>query len=267
MQISRSSLILTAFIMCSPLVFTSGAALAFDASKVLEGNAPSNKVFGFFRSFRKAGKKDDALDVLKYAAENGNLAAQWKLGRMYQTGDGVPQDPLAAFNFFQKLAERYHGLRPNSADWQFSANAFVALGHYYKNGIPDTTVSADWKQARVMYTTAALVFGHPEAQFELGRMELNQASGKVRSKRRALRMLRAAHRKGHVGAQALLGHALFQGEYMKRDAVRGLAMLSQARENSGPRHSEWITALQEEDFSLASESERRRAGVLMAAQN
>jgi len=206
------------------------------------------------------------VSVLKYAAENGNLAAQWKLGRMYQTGDGVPQDPYAAFNFFKQLAERYRDVRPNSANWQFSANAFVALGNYYKDGIPESGVVADWNQARIMYTTAAMVFGHPEAQFELGRMELDQASS-ASGRRHALRMLRTAYRKGHIGAQALLGHVLFQGEYMQRDAVRGLAMLSEARENAGPLHLEWISALQEEDFSLASEGERRRAIEIIAAQN
>ncbi|MBL4890760.1 MAG: sel1 repeat family protein [Rhizobiaceae bacterium] len=266
MRIFKPSYLLSALIVFAPLALASGAAHAFDASKILEGDTTSKKVFGFFRSFRKDGRKEDALGVLKYAAENGNLAAQWKLGRMYQTGDGVSQDPLAAFNFFKKLAEKSHDVRPNSADWQFSASAFVALGRYYQLGIPGSDLTPNWKQARIMYTTAAMVFGHPEAQFELGRMELNRA-GNVYNQRRALRMLRAAHRKGHVGAQALLGHVLFQGEYMKRDAVRGLAMLSQARENAEPRHLDWIAALQEEDFSLASEDERRRAIKLLQAQN
>lgn len=267
MQISRGITLLSALIVCTPLALAGGAAHAFDASSVIEGDASSNKVFSFFNSFRKQGKKDEAIDLLKFAAENGNMAAQWKLGRMYQTGDGVAQDPLAAFNFYKQLAEHYRDIPKNSAEWQFSANAFVALGHYYKNGIPDSGIAANWIQARVMYTTAALFFGHPEAQFELGRMELDRAKGKSSSRRRALRMLRAAHRKGHVGAQALLGHVLFQGEFMKRDAVRGLAMLSQARESSDARHSEWITALQEEDFSLASETERTRANALIKAQN
>ncbi|MFK5977322.1 MAG: tetratricopeptide repeat protein [Rhizobiaceae bacterium] len=266
MRIFKPSYLLSALILCTPLALAGGAAHAFDASKVLEGDTTSKKVFSFFRSFRKDGRKEDALGVLKYAAENGNLAAQWKLGRMYQTGDGVPQDPLAAFDFFKKLAERSRDLRPNSADWQFSANAFVALGRYYQEGIPGSELTPDWKQARVMYTTAAMVFGHPEAQFELGRMELERA-GNAYSQRRALRMLRAAHRKGHVGAKALLGHVLFQGEYIRRDPVRGLAMLSQARENAEPRHLGWIAALQEEDFSLASEDERRRAVELLQAQN
>src|SRR5271154_5487084 len=33
-----------------------------------------------------------ALTALEYAADQGQLAAQWKVGRMYAVGDGVPQD-------------------------------------------------------------------------------------------------------------------------------------------------------------------------------
>lgn len=266
MRIFKPSYLLSALIVCTPLALAGGAAHAFDASKVLEGDTTSNKVFKFFRTFRKDGRKEDALGVLKYAAENGNLAAQWKLGRMYQTGDGVPQDPLAAFDFFKKLAEKSDDLIPNSADWQFSASAFLALGRYYQEGIPDSDITPNWIKARIMYTTAAMVFGHPEALFELGRTELDRAENEF-AQRRALRMLRAAHRKGHVGAQALLGHTLFQGEYMKRDAVRGLAMLIQAKENAAPRHVDWISVLQEEDFSLATEAERRRAIEVLRAQH
>ena len=266
MRIFKPSYLLSALILCTPLALASGAAHAFDASKILEGDTTSKKVFKFFRSFRREGRKEEALGILKFAAENGNVAAQWKLGRMYQTGDGVPQDSLTAFDFYKKLAEESRDLRPNSAEWQFSANAFVALGRYYQLGHPESNIAPNIDQARVMYTTAAMVFGHPEAQFELGRMELDRA-GNAFSQRRALRMLRAAHRKGHVGAQALLGHVLFQGEFMNRDAVRGLAMLIQAKENAAPRHIEWIAALQEEDFSLATESERRRAIEILQAQN
>jgi len=238
---------------------------AFDASKVIEGDASSNKVFRFFRSFNKQGKKEEALSVLKYAAQNGNSAAQWKLGRMYQTGDGVPQNSLEAFNFYRRLADRYQEVHPRSPDWQFRANAFVALGHYYQTGIPEGGIVADWSKARVMYTTAAMVFGHPDGQFELGRMELKRARNSSTS-RRAVKMLRRAHRKGHIGAQALLGHALFEGEHVNRDAVRGLAMLTQATQNAPNVHRQWISALQEDAFSVATEEERRLAIALIEVQ-
>jgi TPR repeat protein len=30
--------------------------------------------------------------------------AQWKLGRMYADGEGVPRDDLRAFNYFSQIA-------------------------------------------------------------------------------------------------------------------------------------------------------------------
>ena len=65
-----------------------------------------------FRSYKNQGKEQEALQILEYAAQNGNHAAQWKLGRMYQTGDGVPHNHVEAFNFFQKLTEGYRFLQP-----------------------------------------------------------------------------------------------------------------------------------------------------------
>src|SRR5215469_18093239 len=38
--------------------------------------------------------KPTALMALQYAAEQGQPVAQWKLGRMYADGDGVPRDDL-----------------------------------------------------------------------------------------------------------------------------------------------------------------------------
>ena len=116
-----------------------------------------------------------------------------------------------------------------------------------------------------MYTTAAYFFRHPEGQFELGRMNLENARTR-RGARRALGLLKKAHKKGHVGAKALLGNAMFQGEYVRRDPITGLVMLTEARDKArGPRH-EWIATLQEEAFALATEEERRRVIQLIEAQ-
>ncbi len=35
---------------------------------------------------------DDSLDIIREAAEQGDAKAQYKLGCMYDNGDGVPQD-------------------------------------------------------------------------------------------------------------------------------------------------------------------------------
>src|SRR6202050_4344831 len=52
---------------------------------------------------RPLDEKAKALTALQYAAEQGQPAAQWKLGRMYADGDGVPQDQMRAFNYFSEI--------------------------------------------------------------------------------------------------------------------------------------------------------------------
>jgi TPR repeat protein len=52
-------------------------------------------------------EKAKALTALQYAADQGQPAAQWKLGRMYADGDGVPQDQMRAFNYFSEIANTH----------------------------------------------------------------------------------------------------------------------------------------------------------------
>ena len=88
-------------------------AYGFDPSKVFEGEMSPQKIFKFYFDARKNGQPEEAVSVLKYAAEHGNQAAKWKLGRMYETGDGVECDPLTAFNIFKGITEQYSGANPN----------------------------------------------------------------------------------------------------------------------------------------------------------
>lgn len=238
---------------------TPQGALAFDPEQVFENKKPtSSKLFRFFFKARESGKEEDAVSALKYAADQGNPAAQWKLGRMYQIGDGVPKDPGEAFRFFEKIVVRYIDARPGTPEWQFTSSAMVALGHYHKNGIPDAGIAQDRSRAQVMFTTAATYFDNPEAQYELARLYLegeNSAGDVIQ----AARMLKLASATGHAGAEAMLGKLLFDGEHLRRDPVRGLTMLLTAKSHASAKDVEWISNIQEEAFALATEEERRQA--------
>lgn len=258
MQISNLKRFLISSIAGVGLFSSAQFSHAFDASEILQSDTSSNKVFEFFFTFRQKGKSEEAFQVLKYAADNGNPAAQWKLAKSYQNGDGVEQDPLQAFSMFQRIADQYSLARPNTPNWQFSADALVQLGNYYKNGIEDTDIQADRNKAQVMYTTAAMVFRHAGAQFELGRMQLYDGKG-FGDPRLGIRNLSLAYKKGHVGAEALLGYSIFEGEYIKRNPVRGLIMLCNALSRSNEYDAEWITPLYEEVLSLATPEQRMEA--------
>jgi len=253
----RIAAILVCAVVLGPI--TGKPALAFDPSKVFAEEKPTVRtIFKFFFSARKKGQEEDAIGALKYAADQGNHAAQWKLGRMYQTGDGVKKNPAEAFGFFKRIVENYSDARPGSADWQFTANAMVALGRYYNMGVPEAGISRDPAEALTMYTTAATYFGHPEAQFELARMYLegDNSQGDVIQ---AARMLKTAADNGHVGAEALLGHLLFEGQHLRRDPARGLSMMMSAQKRATGDQYAWISQMQEEAFALATEDERRSA--------
>jgi TPR repeat protein len=202
----------------------------------------------------RAGEKAKAVTSLQYAAEAGHALAQWKLGRMYAEGDGVPQNNLRAFEYFSRIANGYADDSPGTAQARFVANAFVALGHYYLDGIPDTPIKADPTRAREMFSYAASYFGDPDAQYYLARLYLD-GRGVLRDPRQAARWLNRAAHKGQHHAQALLGRMLFKGEDLPRQAARGLMWLTLARE-SASADEKWIAELYDSAFKQATDDER-----------
>jgi TPR repeat protein len=140
------------------------------------------------------------------------------------------------------------------------SDAFVALGRYYQNGIPDTDITPNHDRARQFFTYAASYFGDDEAQLNLARMYYKGEGGE-RDPLQAARWAKLAADKGNVGAQALLGHLLFEGDGLKREPVVGLMFLSIARQRAEPGQR-WIQELQEQALSVASEAERRTAIAL-----
>lgn len=260
---------LSSFCIVLPLTLSVGltSSHAFDASQVIKGDAASGQIFEYFFKFKEDGKPEDAVEVLKYAADKGNSAAQWKLARIYQTGDGVEQNELEAFVIFQKIAHQSAYAIPNTPNWQYGADAFVALGKYHYNGIPNTYVNPDEGKARVMFTTAAMVYRHPEAQFELGRMQINNDKiyGQGRS---GIRNLSLAYEKGHVGAEALLGYSIFEGIHTRYDPVRGLFMIGNAKRRATAHDLEWINQIYDETYSLARPEHREEAvNMLLSTAN
>ncbi|MCB1386112.1 MAG: sel1 repeat family protein [Nitratireductor sp.] len=255
-----------ALIANGAVLASGGKARAFDPKKVFKEEKPSaKKLFRFYLKKKEEGDEDEALDVLQYAAEQGNQTAQWKLGKMYESGDSVARDPAKAFEFYKRIADHYGEARPNTPEWAITGKAMVALGHYYSRGMPEAGITVDQNEARVMYTTAAMYFRDSDAQFELGKLLL-EGENTQEEARQGIRMLQLADQKGHVGALALLGHALVEGEYVQQDVVRGLTMLTRANEKATPDMLPWINGLQQEAFALASVEQRQQAIAAVQSQ-
>jgi TPR repeat protein len=228
---------------------------------MLDAETP-NEAFRMGYSAYQAGNTTAAVEALQFAANKGHPMAQWKLGRMYASGDGIERDPLKAFALFSEIANAYADENPRAPSAPFVADAFVALGSYYRDGIPGSDVKPDFRRARQMFTYAASYFGDADAQLNLAHM-YNEGEGGDRDPRQAVRWAKLAADKGNVAAQAMLGNLLFQGDGVQRQPVIGLMFLTVARERAGGGE-QWIRDMHEEAFSLASETERRTATALAA---
>ncbi|TIV81610.1 MAG: sel1 repeat family protein [Mesorhizobium sp.] len=218
-----------------------GQAMAFD-DKVFDdktGVKPQSSpwaVFQFGFSAYKSGHKDQAVEAYKYAAENGQIGATWKLARMYAEGDGVTRDDYAAFKFFSEIVDQ--DVEPGSPEESYVSDALVALGDYLRKGIPGTPVEENEVAAQEYYMRAAANYRNPNAQFEIGRMFLKGEGGVKASVK-----------------QATLGNLLFQSGKI----VRGLAMMTAALQRAPAADQPWIRSMQEEAFAAAGEADRRTA--------
>jgi uncharacterized protein len=227
------------------------------------GGLSSFQAFESGRRALLAGDTKAGLRALEYAAVNGLPMAAWKLGRMYADGDGVTQSDLRAFEYFRGIADDHADEVPGTKQARFVANAFVALGTYYLEGIPNSDVKADADRAREMFAYAASYFGDPDAQYQLGRMYLDgQGGGGIKEPKQAARWLSLAARKGQYQAQAVLGAMLFKGEYVPRRGPAGLMWLTLARDAAAPRET-WITDLYAAALKQATEDERAVALVYL----
>lgn len=204
------------------------------------------------------GDFDLALRRFGEAAEDGHPLAQWKLGRMYQDGDGVAADALKAFRYFTDVALGSGDEPPNSANAPFVAYALVAIGKYYLTGIEGTDIRQNSAKARKIFRYAASYYGNAEAQYNLGLM-FADGTGGTQDKRMAARWLKLAAEKGQHKAQALLGRMMFMGDGIPQRVSEGLMWLTIAREHAKGKEDDWIRNDQERAFALATETERRTA--------
>jgi uncharacterized protein len=227
-------------------------ASALDPSAGVTRESGPFDLFRFGFSAYKEGRKDEAVEAYRYAAEKGHRGARWALANMYAYGDGVEENDYEAFKIYDQIARQ--GVEPGSEDTGYFVNALLALANYYQRGIPGSPIGMDLVQARQLYFHAASAFGVPEAQFELARMMLDGRGGDD-DPDQAKRWLNRARQLGHAGATALLGHVLFQEGHV----VRGLAYMTAGLERANEAETLWIRTLQEQAFSISNETDRRTA--------
>jgi uncharacterized protein len=100
----------------------------------------------------EAGDYAHAKEVWRGLANKGDVEAQFSLGNLYATGQGVPKDYTNAVLWYRFAAEQGH------------VQAQLYLGYYYSKG---RGVAMSGKEALKWYTSAAEQ-GHVDAQYNLG---------------------------------------------------------------------------------------------------
>jgi len=251
-MIYKGILKLTHIIVASAFVMVNVAVISIYG---FDGTLVAQDPFSSFKlgvSAYKNGDKDEALRALRFAAEQGHVGAKWKLARMYADGDGVLGDEIQAYQMFLKVVG--DGAEALSDNGSYISDALVALGFYARRGIASANMAADPRRAREFFIRAAINYGHPVAQYELGRMLL-QGEGGAADPLQAARWFQLAAHKGNPAAQAMLGHMLFQAGH----EVRGLAMMTMAYERANAKDQPWIAQMQERAFAIVGEIERRTA--------
>ena len=147
------------------------------------------------------------------AAEQGDADAQYKLGGMYDRGEGVGEDDQQAVLWYRKAAEQGHAGAQNN------------LAVMYARG---EGIAKDARQAVLWYRKAAEQ-GHALAQGNLGDM-YRRGEGVAEDARQAVLWYRKAAEQGQAVAQNNLGVMYRRGEGVAEDARQAVLWYRKAAE-------------------------------------
>jgi TPR repeat protein len=179
-------------------IFFSLAFIAFSANADFDAGLAAAKINDYAM----------ALKEWKPLADHGDSNAQNKLGWMYATGKGVPQDDKEAVKWYRLAAD------------QGDAAAQSNLGAMYAFG---KGVQQDYGEAFKWFNLAADQ-GYAHAQFALGKM-YSLGKGVTENYQEAVKWYRLAADQGDFHAQSNLGGMYFLGKGVPTDAKEGAKWL------------------------------------------
>jgi TPR repeat protein len=177
----------------------------------------------------------------------------------------VTKDDAKAFSYFEQIADQQAEISPTSPVAKYAAEAFVALGQYYLDGIPAMPLGANPSYAADLFRHAASYFGNAEAQYRLARLYMS-GTGVEKNVGLAVNWLAIAAKKQHAASQATLGEILWRGQDVPEKRARGLALIILAHENAlvDGKEPQWIGALYKEAFSTSDTPTRKGARALLS---
>ena len=212
-------------------------------SSILSCNAA---VAGLSEGYDALARKDYATAMKEYRplAERGNAEAQYRVGRMYEFGQGVPQDKAQGIAWIRKAAAQNH------------ADAQQELGFVYATG---DGVKQDDVQAVAWFRKAAMQ-GDATAQYNLGLLYA-KGQGVPKDYAQAIDWWRKAAVQGNADAQFKLGVVYHTGQGVTQDEVLALANATIAARNGDKENVQY----RDEIAKPLTPEQRRRAKALADA--
>ena len=203
-----------------------------------------------------------ALPDLRIAADRGVFLAQYYLARLYAMPSKPFSDRAKAFKLLTRLVADNNNIDPiidNRAP--FIARAELLLAFYYRSGLQELGIAPNPGLAKAHLERAALRLGDIDAQFELGRLDLENSETIERGLDN-LDNLAVNHH--HAAAAAEIAQVYSQGHYRNRVPYEalGYAMLA-AKLASGSERLE-IGDVYQTIYCQASAEDRFRAKELLA---
>lgn len=206
----------------------------------------------------RAPNDENAVSILREAAEAGDVHGQFYMGSIYHRGYGVDRDEALAASWCRKAAEQ--GLAPaqyvlgsqyatgqgvsrnlnEAAVWirkaaeQDHVTAQLYLGLMYSNG---EGVAQDWSEAATWFRKAAEQ-GNGRAQYELGSIYAH-ARGVIRDYKEAAIWIGKAAEQGLAPAQQVLADMCANGQGVPQDLNQAISLFL--------KHEEQCAALQQKD--------------------
>ncbi len=201
-------------------------------------------VAGLKEGYAALSKKDYVTAANEYRplAERGDPEAQYRIGRMYEFGNGYPQDKAQGIAWIRKAAAQGH------------ADAEQELGVVYATG---DGVKQDNVQAVAWFRKAAEQ-GDATAQYNLGLLYA-KGQGVARDYAQAFDWWRKSATQGNADAQFKLAVVYHTGQGATQDEVFALANATIAARNGDKENIDYRN-----EIAKALTPEQRRSATKLA---
>jgi len=201
-------------------------------------------VAGLKEGYAALIKKDYATAAKEYRplAERGDAEAQYRIGRMYEFGNGYPEDKAQGIAWIRKAAAQGH------ADAEQELGVVYATG----DGVPQDDVQA------VSWFRKAAEHGDATAQYNLGLL-FAKGQGVSKDYAQSVDWWRKAATQGNADAQFKLAVVYHNGEGAAKDEVAALANATLAARTGDKENIDY-----RDEIAKALTSEQKEKAVSMA---